>query len=223
MFARLIAATGAPALIAALALTPRLRSEVARHIALVEIMARKLLLADAAQLIPPPQQQRGPRLIEIPLHASGLYTCPPIRRRKHTPARLIDPADPETWNARFALALPRDRRAVPERRAPRIRALWGDTPSPPPASKPAPRRRHSCAFRLARRAEALRRLFENPAPYAARLARARPIGVNRSRETINRYALRAPRRFIGDHRDPKLTLDIFQAALRARDILFDSS
>jgi hypothetical protein len=219
LFARVIAAIGAPAIIAALTLAPRMATEIVRQLALVEILARKLLLADAVALIPPPQ--RGPRLVVTPLRASGLYTVKQARRRTRTPAcaRAIDPAKPETWSARFALALPRDPRVVQERHAPRIRALWGETPTPPPAPEPGPRRRHGEAFRIARRAEALRRMLNDPGPYARRLARARGLGVARSNEVITRYALRAPRRFVGDERDPRLTIDIYSAAIRARAML----
>lgn len=224
LFARVIAAIGAPAVIAALTLAPGLGAEIVRQLALVEILARKLLLADAVALLPPPQ--RGPRLVITPLRSSGLYTVKPTRRRPspRTQANAIDTTKPETWPARFALALPRDPRVVQERRVPRIRALWGDTPAPaPPPPAPAPRRRQSEAFRIARRAEALRRMLNDPAPYARRLARARGVGVARSREIITRYALRAPRRFVGDERDPRLTIDIFSAAIRAQTIWADTS
>lgn len=225
LFERVIAAVGAPAIIAALTFAPGMRSGIVRQLALVEILARKLLLAEAAALAAQPQQS-GPRLIETTLAASGLYTAPQTRRRSRAPvkARALDLSKPETWPARFALAIPRDARAVQDRRAPRIRALWGDTRSPPmPKSQPHSRRFVSESFLVARRAEALRRMLHDPAPYAVRLARARRIGVAPSRETITRYALKAPRRFIGDQRDPRLTLDIFGAALRAHAILTDTS
>lgn len=219
LFARIITAIGAPALLTTLTLAPLTRTAITRQIALIEILARKLLLAEAADLAPAPQ--RGPRLVEITLGASGLYTPPPARRAR-APARLsaIDPTKPETWPARFALAIPRNGR-VDIHRAPRIRNLWRN--APPPAPERAPMRRMSDAFRIARRAEALRRMLDNPAPYVRRLSQTRHIGVTRSREVINRYALRAPRRFIGDRHDPLLTIHIFSAAVRAHAILTDTS
>jgi len=37
------------------------------------------------------------------------------------------------------------------------------------------------------------------------------------------YALRAPRRFVGDRCDPRLTLDIFRVVVTAHAILIDTS
>lgn len=222
LFARVIAAIGAPALLTTLTFAPRLRTTIVRQIALLEILARKLLLADAADMAP--ANQRGPRITEITLATSGLYTLPQTRR-PHAPTRTraIDPTNPETWSARFALAVPRDGRTIQDRRAPRIRALWGDTRAPSPTPEPAPRQRNSDAFLIARRAEALRRMFNDPAPHVRRLARSRRVGVARSRDAIRRYALCAPRRFVGDRHDPLLTVHIFSAAVRAHAILTDTS
>lgn len=224
LFERVIAVIGAPAIIAALTLAPRMRTGIIRQLALIEILARKLLLAEAAALAPAPGQ-RGPRLIETQLSASGLYTAPPMRRSTRAPsnARAIDLTNPESWSARFALAIPRDQRTVSDRRAPRIRALWRDALRPLPSPERAPPQRNSDAFLIARRAEALRRLLHNPTPYVTRLSRARRIGVARSRQTILRYAFKAPRRFVGDRHDPLLTVHIFSAAVRAHAILTDTS
>ncbi|MEZ5973041.1 MAG: hypothetical protein R3C31_14620 [Hyphomonadaceae bacterium] len=222
LFGRIVAAIGAPAILVTLQFAPRMRTAMVRHIALVEILARKLLLAEAAALTP--DMQRGPRFIETKLRASGLYTPPPARRRPCAPqrARITDPANPETWSARFALAIPRDARTVADRRAPRIRALWGGAP-PPPAPERSPPNRNSGAFCVARRVEALRRVLNDPAPHVQRLARSRRIGVARSRDVIRHYALRAPRRFVGDRHDPLLTIHIFSAAVRAQTVLADTS
>lgn len=222
LFERIIAAVGAPAIMAALTLAPLMRTGIIRQLALVEILARKLLLAEAAALAPEPAP-RGPHLIEIQLSASGLYTAPPTRRstRTRSTPRAIDLTNPETWSAHFALAIPRDQRTVSNRDAPRIRALWGA--APPPTPERAAPQRNSDAFLIARRAEALRRMLHNPTPYVTRLSRTRRICVARSRETITRYALKAPRRFLGDRRDPRLTLEIFRAAVRAHARLTDTS
>lgn len=163
LFERVIAAIGAPAVIVALTLAPRVRTHIVRQLALVEILARKLLLAEAAVIISP-SPQRGPRLVEIPLNASGLYTLPSTRRiaQARPKAKDIDLTKPESWDAPFALAIPRDQRNVSGRDAPRIRALWGDAPRPSRTVERAPVQRRSDAFLVARRAEALRRLLQNP-------------------------------------------------------------
>lgn len=223
LFERVIAAIGAPAFIAALTLAPGMRTGIVRQLALVELLARKLLLAEATALAT--TTPRGPRLVEINLAASGLYTAPPMRRRTRTraSARSIDFANPESWSARFSLAMPRDERAVQDRRAPRIRALWGPTITPPAPPEPAPRQHSSEAFCIARRAEALRRMLDDPTPHVQRLARSRSFGVARTHDTISRYAFAASRRFVGDHHDPRLTIDIFGAAVYAHTILTNTS
>ncbi|MEQ1493757.1 MAG: hypothetical protein ABL932_24760, partial [Terricaulis sp.] len=149
------------------------------------------------------------------------YTAPPMRRSTRPVQRAIDLSKPETWSARFALAIPRER-TLSDRNTPRIRALWGDTRKPSPPPERAPTQRNSTAFLIARRAEALRRMLHDPTPYVTRLARTRRIGVARSRQVITRYALKAPRRFIGDHHDPLLTVHIFSAAVRAHALLLES-
>ncbi len=53
LFERIIAVIGAPAIIAALTLAPLMRTGIVRQLALIEILARKLLLAEAAELAPP--------------------------------------------------------------------------------------------------------------------------------------------------------------------------
>ncbi|MEQ1490673.1 MAG: hypothetical protein ABL932_09025, partial [Terricaulis sp.] len=50
LFARIITAIGAPALLTTLTLAPLTRTAITRQIALIEILARKLLLAEAADL-----------------------------------------------------------------------------------------------------------------------------------------------------------------------------
>lgn len=220
LFARVIAAIGAPALIAALA--PRMRAGITAQLALVEILARKLLLAEVAALASTPQ--RGPRLIETTLKASGLYTFRSSRdARASSVHRNTDKNNSESWSVRFALAIPRDPRAVADRCAPRIRALFGTAPAHSRAIERTPHHRNTNAFLVARRIEALRSMLRDPTPYVLRLARARRIGVSRSREIIQRYAFKAPRRLISDRYDPRLSIDIFACAMRAHDILTDTS
>jgi len=68
--------------------------------------------AEASVLQREPEQRATPHTT----HAAAT-------KERTKPARQIDPDQPSTWPARFAFAPPRDPLAVPESRAPRIRAL----------------------------------------------------------------------------------------------------
>ena len=133
-------------------------------------------------------------------------------------ARSIDLARPETWRARFSFALPRPH-YVSNANAPRIRALWGgDTHAhirgPERADTPGAPVRHSFAFRLARRFEALRRVLENPHPHAERLAHALAREAPRL-DTIVQRAILAPCRTNDyDRDDPLLGVDAMGLAYK---------
>lgn len=150
-FDRVIAAVGAPAAIVLLSLsTRRARYDIVRQLLTLECLVRRLLLAEAAALAPP-EAERGPRLITIPIRAPGLVT-PLNHVRRRTPQRAprpIDPARPETWSAQFSLSLPRDPLVPLDRNTPRIRTLWGATPPPAPPPPPTRRDRRSASFLLA--------------------------------------------------------------------------
>jgi hypothetical protein len=176
--------------------------------------------------------QRGPRAIansSARSHPSSLHptpSSPPLAGRgsaSSAPPRPIDLARPETWRAYFSFALPR-RRYLPDSRAPRIRDLWGPDAPPPPEPERAPRifRPEDSPFRLARRFEALRRVLENPAPHAERLARALAREAQRQSQLVQRY-LFAPA--CTNHYDPadhRLGLDATGLAFDAPQA-FDSS
>ena len=219
MFARAVAATGGAAAIAAIALlTEAARRAVIRWLAPLEHAARKLLLVEAAALAAtPPQPNDGTAGLQVRKTTSAASKA--ARRA----ARALDLTRPETWPARFSFALPRDPRAVPDARAPRIRALWGP---PPPAPAPrAPRAadpEHS-AFRLARRFEALRRVLDDPRPHAQRLACALRRARRRFPEIVRRYALAPARTNDYDPRDERLGIDACALALAAPDSFLDSS
>ncbi|MEZ5970228.1 MAG: hypothetical protein R3C31_00285 [Hyphomonadaceae bacterium] len=221
-FGRVIAVIGAPAAIVLLNLAARrTRLGIVRQLALLESLVRKLLFAEIAALAPP-AAARGPRVVTIPLRP-GLVIVNPSRKRAAPKPAPLDLAQPETWRASFALAIPRDTRLVPDRHAPRIRALWG------PSARPAePRRALSCerrsaSFRIARRFKALRRVLNDPAPHVRRLAGAQYRALVRSPDVVSRYALVAPRRSGYDPADLRLPIDITCAALVARSRLCDSS
>lgn len=193
---------------------------IVRQLAMLESLVRKLLFAEIAALAT--ASERGPRIIHIPLRPGLVIVNPPRKRPPRSP-RPLDLAHPETWSASFALALPRDPRLVPDRCAPRIRALWGANSrfvEPPPAAR---RDRGPTPYRIARRFEALRRVLNDPAPHVRRLATAQHRALARSPNVVSRYALIGPRRSGYDPADERLPIDIMSAALMARRQLCDSS
>lgn len=225
-YQRALAAIGAPAAIAAIAqLTTPLRRFITRPIAKLEHIVRKLLLTEAAaiQRARSAALARAPRLITIPLHTP--HHAPALHARAHSIAAKPDLNRPESWRASFAFATPRDPHLVSEANAPRIRALWG--PTPPPAPPPARALRSldpaDTPFRLARRFEALRRVLENPAPYARRLAALLARGVKRFAQLVRRYAFAPARTNYYDPDDPKLGVDAIAAGLDAPNAFPDSS
>lgn len=222
-FRRVTAAVGAPAAIALLNLSSRdARLEIVRQLGLLESLVRKLLFAEIAAFAPA-APERGPRLVHIPLRP-GLVIVNAPRKRGPRPPRRLDLADPETWTASFALALPRDTHLVQDRHAPRIRALWGPSARPAEPPPPAARRdRGPASFRIARRFEALRRVLNDPAPHVRRLAAAQRRALARSPHIVSRYALIGPRYSGYDPVDERLPIDITGAALTTRSKLLDSS
>lgn len=221
-FARAAVITGGAAAIAAhMAMAAALRREIHGWIGWLEHLVRKLLFAEAGRLEP-----LGPRT-----SSSALHAAPPravASKGAAQPGRAAAPRansqDPETWSVRFSLAPPRDPRAVPESRAPRIRALWG--PSPPPAPPPPPtvraRGERHAPLQLARRFEALRRVLADPRPYARRLADLMHRLVRRFPEVTLRFAARCARVGHFDRNDARLGVDCTAAALGS-PLAFDSS
>ncbi|MGD9981485.1 MAG: hypothetical protein AB7H66_07815 [Hyphomonadaceae bacterium] len=229
MFARAIDTIGAPAAVAArTALSRDDKYGIAGWIARLESIVRKLLFAIAGGLVQERRQRaaqdRRPRFEAIKLASLGLaqgaaYRTP-LRARAITTTRApVDPAQPETWPARFAFAPPADPCAVPESRAPRIRALWG--PAPPPAPPPpqrAPRRATESALRYAFRLEALRRVLADPLRYAERLARIFRRLCRRYPGAADRFAIAPERPCVPDPYDPRLIIDAIGAAMFAAPV-----
>ncbi|MGQ0532965.1 MAG: hypothetical protein ACT4OF_09800 [Caulobacteraceae bacterium] len=237
-FARAVAAIGAPAVIAAItALTPALRRDIVGWIASLEHIVRKLLFVEAAELkrAQPPPRWATSQVTHIPLRGMAQHyspppahtcadKCAPEGARSNAP-RAPDPSRPETWSARFSLAIPRDPRRVPDSCAPRIINLWGPPPPPPPPPR-APRRRGDPVLRLARRLEALRRVLENPLPYARQLAALLPRLKRGFTEVVNRYLFASLRTTAYDRYDSRLRFEAWAAALNQEDAFesaFDSS
>jgi hypothetical protein len=248
VFARAAAATGGAAAIAAIVVLPdTLRRPIVRWLLLLEHVVRKLLFAEAAEL-PAPAPERGPRMetIVLPQHrppwmpqsspgwSAGLQArmappaqCAPGGARSNLQrARALDLANPDSWPARFSLALPHDPHRVPEAQAPRIRALWGPDPAPPPAPPPRTPRAvnpETSALRLALRFEAIRRVLADPLPHARRLAERLRHELRRFPELITRYAIAPARTNFRDDADPRLGVDIYVPAFAAQPKLRDSS
>lgn len=218
-FARAVAAIGAPTAIAALGLLSHaLRRTIANRIALLEHIVRKLLLAEAARL-----QVHHPS--SFPTRESAIRN-PGASGRVLAAARSpkLDLTRAETWPARFALAPPRDPRAVPEANAPRIRSLWDTSPNTraQPSAQRAPRTENT-AFRLARRLEALRRVLDDPRPHAARLARVLMRLRRRYPEAALRFAMTTARTSTFDGDDPGLGVEAMATGFTGASAFSDSS
>lgn len=222
MFARAARIIGAVQALAALTtLTRARRREISGWLGLIETIVRKLIFAEAVEL------HRGaisagphaPSLEHIAFH-SAPQPAPSLAPSPRAPqARAFDPNQPHTWPARFKLAAPKDPKACPESRAPRVRALWGESSAPPPR-KPPRGERTPTPWRLALRLEALRRVLADPAPYARRLARLLP----RLRAAFaERYALATAPRFCIDHDDSQLIIDALSLALGAASLFLNTS
>jgi hypothetical protein len=212
MLVRATEAIGRPSAIAALGpVAPILLRRIACWVSLLESVIRKLLLAEAGHLI---QAQPGAGWRLQARASLKCNTCGTSQAARATPAiRAFDPIRPETWSARFALAPPRDPRATPESSAPRIRALWGPTP-PPPARPPRRPPHHApAAERLALRFEALRRVLDDPTPYAERLARLLSRLSRRYPEVAHRFAIAPARPHFTDLVDARLIVEAIAVAL----------
>jgi hypothetical protein len=210
-------------------LTHALRRAIAGCVLRLEHVVRKLLLAEAAAL------RRSPGWSASPLARIGVAAT---EKGAAGAARSnLDPTRPESWPARFSFALPRDPLTVPDARAPRIRALWGETPKKmsdthaptrAAAQTPTPPTRvchlfSDSAFRLARRFEALRRVLDDPIPHAQRLARVLARAVRRFPEIVRRFVSAPARTNDFDREDHRLSIEAMTAAFRAPEAFPDSS
>jgi hypothetical protein len=218
-YARAIAQLGGPAAIAAIArLSRALRLEIVRWLCPLEHIARKLLLAEAGRLLRDERARaaHGPRLVRIPLRGIARHATSRNAQTVFSPVYGGGKgAPPETWNARFSFAPPRDPLAVPEARAPRMRALWGSSApaAPPPPRTPRTLDEAEAPFRLARRFEAVRRVLADPLPYAQRLVRLLVRLLPRYPEAVRNFAFSPARASGYDPADPRLSIDATGLAL----------
>lgn len=221
MFVRASESIGAPHTLARLGMLSRQRQhEIGCWIARLECVTRKLLFAEASGLHPSSLRTRT-SAIQNP-GASDALPRTSLRNEPIHPGE-IDLTQPHTWPARFKLAPPRDARAVPESRAPRIRALWGSHTPPPTPSPRAASQTTPIATQFAFRIEALRRVLEDPAPHVRRLARAMHRLAHRFPEAPVRYAIITARPYDPDAGDPRLIIECLALAIAAAQTFANSS
>jgi hypothetical protein len=222
VFARARAAIGGGFHIAAVRdLGESVRRNIIARLAPLEAMVRKLLLAEAARFA-------GDAHARLRIDARR-GVAPARQTPSHRQAPALDLSQPETWPVRFALALPGDPRVVADDRAPRVRALWGDTLLGDTHARYSfadgdesvgmrvchPAEHTKTAFRLARRVEALRRVLDDPLPYARRLARLLVSALRGFPEIVRRYAMAPARTGDYDAEDPRLLLECISNACAA--------
>jgi hypothetical protein len=243
MYARAVAAIGDAAAIALLASLPRIvRRQMVAWLYPLECIVRRLLIAEAAELhrAERSREAHSVRIEHIPLRGMAQHWQGRIRTtwtaglQTRTGAAVAEKCAsedarskiysgrPETWSAHFSFALPRNPRLVPNARAPRILDPFGDYPQPPPPA-PCVIRPEQLPFRLARRFEALRRVLENPRPYAERLARVLAREVRSYSAIVRRAVLAGPRTDDFDPNDSRLSLEALGAAFNAPDAFKDTS
>lgn len=161
------------------------RRTIARQLKALEALVMKLLLIEAANLAPRPA---APQRTRAASPQQGRTTS------------AIDPTQPETWRVCYQIQIPPE---PTPRFAPRIRSLGRSrfiratvlSAKALLATKCAntiETREHASAEKLARRFEALRRVFANPLPRARRLQRKLLALKQRAFAAAKRIALRKP-------------------------------
>jgi hypothetical protein len=218
MCVRAVEAIGEPASLAVRSgLSRATKHGIAGWLARLESIVRKLLFALATALLSETRPSPQAQVRASPPRANNA-------RSRAQASRAIDLSAPQTWSTRFALAPPHDPRAVPESRAPRIRALFGPTPpAPPPPAEPRARHITEPALRFAFRLEALKRVLADPLPYARRVARIFSRLLRRYPEAAHRYAVAPARPHASDEGDPRLIIDVLSLAMAAAHLFPNTS
>lgn len=224
MFVRASESIGAPHMLARLgALSRQRQHEIGCWIARLECIARKLLFAEAGHLQTSSFRTRAGAIRNPGANAALLRSATPRDGTLCQRRTEIDLTQPHTWPARFKLAPPRDTLAVPESRAPRIRALWGSHAPPPTPPPRAAAQTTPMPTQFAFRVEALRRVLENPAPHVRRLARVLHRLTRRFPEAPLRYAVVTARPYAPDAGDPRLIVECLALAIAAAQSFLNSS
>jgi hypothetical protein len=125
-------------------------SAIRSRLVLIEALLLKLLLIEAARVAAPAPSRHN---TEAAMRCAATAGSKPVLRQRE------NPADPSTWRVRFHLPVPRPRKHA------------GSTPAPALGADGAGPRDRAKARWLARRFEALRRVFADPRPVIFRLAR----------------------------------------------------
>ncbi|MEJ0060388.1 MAG: hypothetical protein WDM79_12805 [Terricaulis sp.] len=161
-------ALGGPGLIAAIErLTRSAKRDILDWLAPLELLARKLLLVEAAKLPRPAEKRAATRALTLRMVKSWQH------RRK---PRLVptEPNRPSTWRVTFRLALDPPRKRAPESQAPRIHVLGrpllvrdihhaqAAAARKAALAKRSATRANNTLKRLAQRFEAVRRVIRGP-------------------------------------------------------------
>jgi hypothetical protein len=212
MFARAVDELGPPSSIAAMPILPRgLRRELIGWIALMETILRKLLLAEAVQLS---------LSARLPAEASAKAEVHRNAARadlKPAPSEPPDPSRPHTWSTRFLLGPPREPDAC-DHATPAPRAGSSCARDPMLAG----RRRCDFSLRLAMRFETLRRVLDDPAPHARRMAALLRRRARSDPGIVERLAIAVAGPYFVDRLDPRLIVEAIAVALGLRPACIDS-
>jgi hypothetical protein len=225
-----IEAFGGPAEVAAM-LARRTRRAVKRRLKALEALVMKLLLVEAAKL--------GPGRSRV-THTHAQTPSDKQQPVERACVSLPDPADPSTWRARFVLRIPPEAatKRMPANTGPRIRDLgppllvrdiFADMARSAQVRrmaalragrmKPDEARERAKAEALARRFEALARVFANPLPYARRLWRKLKSLARRAYDAAMRIGMRLVR-----HGEPAVdSRATFESCRVASAFAFNSS
>jgi hypothetical protein len=203
MFARAVDELGPPGSIAALPTLPRpLKRQIAGWLALMETILRKLLLAEAVQLSPSPKEEGAGGGVRRDAGINSRASC-----CAHFAQAPPDRFRPDAWPTRFSLAPPREPYLDHPLSVPGAGATRCDG---------AARERRDPVLRLAMRFESLRRVLDDPAPHALRLARLLQRRAPRDPSAAGRIAIALAFPYFVDCLDPRLIIEAMAIVIGLR-------